>query len=110
MQALHSCRQLLLQLLMLQRVRRPGGVLRVVIRDVTRGMVCKLRAALNGKLHLVPGACIVIDSLEEDTISTYAILLAEATRVCCLSCKYRRTAKQSKAGARSILEIKTFTW
>ncbi len=75
MQVLRSCRQLLLQLLMLQRLRRPAGVLRVVIRGEARGMVCKLRAALDGKLHLVPSACIVTDSLEEDTVSTYAISL-----------------------------------
>ncbi len=59
MWALRSCRRLLLQLLMLQRVRRPGGVLRVVMRGVARGMVCKLRAALDGKLHLIPSACII---------------------------------------------------
>ena len=28
-------------------------------------MVCKLRAALDGQLHLVPSACIVTDSLED---------------------------------------------
>ncbi len=74
MQVLHSCWQHLLQLLMLQRLRRPAGVLRVVIRVVARGMFCKLRAALNGKLHLVPSACIVTDS-REDTMSIYAISL-----------------------------------
>jgi len=41
----------------------------VVIRGVARGVVCKLRAALDGKLHLIPSACIVTDYLEEDTIS-----------------------------------------
>jgi len=70
MRALHSCRRLLLQLLMLQRRRRPAGVLSVVIRGVASGMVCKLRAALDGKLHLIPSACIVMIPLKTPYLFT----------------------------------------